>query len=303
MEGQMNQEEEIKRGMELAAGKPDIMPDQAGEQISPVFEDIQQTLRVPLVNLIFRTLANYPDYLENAWKALRPAFRSRVFEKEADYLHSMALLEPVPASSGVNWENIGEMDRLRAFNDTIFYVLPKLLLVTTAFYETSFNSRSAEEGKAAKEHDSSEIPLGIAEGTGKVKMVDPEKASERVRDLFSSIKDTHGHPLVSSYYRGIANWPDFLEEAWSRIKPLVGSAAYEERKQELIEQALAGIKNLPVLEIEKPGVEPGQREEIKLILTAFQHKFIPEMLLDVALIKAMLDGVQAVGSSRFSVAE
>jgi hypothetical protein len=301
MESRTNHKEEIERGMQLAASKPDVMPDQASEQISPIYEDIQRTLRVPLVNLIFRTLANYPDYFEPIWKELSPAFRTKVFEKEADSLRGMALLKPIPDSSGVKWESLAETDRLRAFNDTIYYVLPKLLLVTTAFYEASFGSRLEGDGQPAKAHDSSALPLGVAEGTTKVQMVDPEEASAQVRELFTSIKEKHGHPLVSSYYRGIANWPDFLEEAWSRIQPLVGSSAYEERKQELIEKALSGIRNLPVPKTEKLEMGKEQGEEIKLILTAFQHKFIPEMLLDVALIKAMLDGKEAA-SSRFSVA-
>lgn len=84
---------------------------------------------------------------------------------------------------------------------------------------------------------------------------------------------------------------------------MVGSSAYEDRKQELIEQTLAGIRNLSVPKIEKSKMKEEQSSEIKLILLAFQHKFIPEMLLDVGLIKAMLDGVKAASSSRFSVAE
>ena len=303
MESPVNHKEEIERGMQLAAGKPDIMPDQAGEQISPIYEDIQRTLRVPLVNLIFRTLANYPDYFVPMWNGVSPAFRSKAFEKEADNLRGMAFLEAVPDASAVNWESLPEIERLRAFNDTIFYVLPKLLLVTTSIYEVSFGSRREEETQPANELNSSEITLGVAEGTAKVQIVNPEKAAERVRELFSSIKEKHGHPLVSSYYRGLANWPDFLEEAWNRIKPLVGSSAYEERKQELIEQALAGTRNFKLLKVEKPAIDQEQSKEIKQILTAFQHKFIPEMLLDVALIKAMLDGKEAAAASRFSINE
>jgi hypothetical protein len=303
MKNSMNQHKEIERGMQLAANKPDVMPDQANEQIRPIYEDIQRSLRVPLVNLIFRTLANYPDYFETMWKGLSPAFRTKAFETEADALRGKALLEQVPDSSAVNWESLGEIERLRTFNDTIYYVLPKLLIVTTVFYEENFGRGVEEDVEHGNANDFSEMPLGVAEGTGKVQMVNPEKASERVRELFTSIKEKHGHPLVSSYYRGLANWPDFLKEAWIRIKPLVGSFAYEERKQELIEQALAGIRNLPVFKIEKPEMKEEESAEIKLILTAFQHKFIPEMLLDVALIKAMLDGVEAAASSRFSAAE
>ena len=303
MNKQGNQKEEIQQGMQLTAIHPDIMPGQADGQIRSIYEDIQRTLRVPIVNLIFRTLANYPDYLEHMWKELSLIFRTNSFENEADALRKMALLEHVPDSSEVEWESLEEIEQLRAFNDTIFYVLPKLLLVTTTFYQASFGNLSGKDLKHAKGHDLSALPLGAAEGTKKVQMVDPEKASERVTELFNSIKEKHGHPLVSSYYRGLANWPDFLEEAWSRIEPLVGSSAYEERKQELIKKAIAGVQNLPVSKIEKPEISGEQSQEIRKKLIAFQQKFIPEMLLDTALIKAMLDGKKSASYSRFSVGQ
>jgi hypothetical protein len=216
MENSRNIKEEVERGMQLAADKPDIMPDQASEEISPVYEDIQRTLRVPLVNLIFRTLANYPDYFTYMWNGLSPAFSTKAFEEKADNLRGKALLEELPEASGVDWENLGDMDTLRAFNDTIYYVLPKLLLVTTAFYKLGFDSLQGSS-KPEEEKDSSRIPPGVAKGTKKVQMVKPDEASASVKRLFASIKETHKHPLVSSYYRGLANWPDFLEEAWKRI--------------------------------------------------------------------------------------
>jgi hypothetical protein len=231
------------------------------------------------------------------WKGLSPAFRTKAFETEADTLRGKALLKGVPDSSEVNWKGFADMENFRAFNDTIYYVLPKLLLVTTLFNKVGFGKLEEEKGKFDKEKDSSEIPLGVAAGTGKVQMINPEKASERVKDLFSSIKEKHGHPLVSSYYRGIANWPDLLEESWSRIKPMIGSSAYENRKQELLRQALKGIQGLQIPKIEKPEIDEEKSEEIRLILIAFQHKFIPEMLLDVAMIKAMIDGEKAAASS------
>jgi hypothetical protein len=71
MENSSNIQEKVEEGMKLAARLPDIMPDQASEEISPVYEDIQRTLRIPLVNLILRTLANYPDYFTYMWNGLR----------------------------------------------------------------------------------------------------------------------------------------------------------------------------------------------------------------------------------------
>ena len=304
MNDQNTRNQLIERGMQLAATLPDIMPDQASEQIKPIYEDIKSTLRVPIVNLIFRTLANYPDYLEQLWKHFSPSLRSNSFEQEADNLREKALLEPVPNSSNTDWEKLEDLEKLRAFNDTIFYVLPKLLLITTAFDETTFRTIREQRGHstAATGDETQEIPQGVAEGTAKVEMVDPEKAQERVKNCFKSIKEQHGHPLVSSYFRGLGNWPDFLEEAWNKIKPLVGSAEYNKLRDFLSEQALNGLRRLPLTQAPKARLNEQQLEEVGAILTAFRYKFIPEMLIDAALIKALLDGPEEAYTSRFSAA-
>ena len=295
-------EGDVRRGMQLAARLPDIMPGQASKRIEAIYEEIQETLRVPIVNLIFRSLANYPDYLEGAWQRLRPALGTRSFERAADRLRAEALLEPVPDASGVRWEETGEIDRIRAFNDTIHYVLPKLLLIATALHETEFEP--APDGSAAEPlADPSRIPAGAAEGTTKVEMVESEKADERVRTLFESVRERHQHPLVSSYYRGLGNWPDFLDAAWERVRPLVGSDAYEARKGMLIDFARGAVRNLPIAGTAATELHEAQRDEVRALLAAFRSKFIPEMLLDVALIKALIDGPASARASRFSVAE
>lgn len=280
---------EIERGMKLAAERPEIMPDQASERIRPIYEEIQRTLRVPFVNLIFRTLANDPDYLVPAWNGLAPVLRTRAFERAADEIRAAALLEPVPGTDGVRWDELGDMDEVRAFNDTIHYVLPKLLLIATAWDEGRFGGADG---------DTREIPLGVAEGTNKVQMVSPENASGRVKELLEREKVRHGHPLVSSYYRGLANWPDLLEAIWTRIEPIVGSPGYQERRARLVTQAREAVRSLPI-----SGEITGaaRTEDVSALLVAFRRNFIPGMLIDAVLIKAMLDGPHGAARSRFSV--
>lgn len=226
--------------MALAAQRPEVMPDQANARIRPVYDDIQRTLRVPFVNLIFRTLADDPDYLVSAWEQVAPVVRMRAFEREADELRAAALLEPVPDASEVRWEATGPLAKIRAFNATIHYVLPKLLLIVTIWDEGAFGDGGTAEG------DRSAIPLGVAAGTDKAPMVGAEEASERIRELFRRETTRHGHPLVSSYYRILANWPDFLEAAWTRIEPIVGSAAYVGRQGVLVEHASRAVRALPI---------------------------------------------------------
>lgn len=45
-----------------------------------------------------------------------------------------------------------------------------------------------------------------------------------------------------------------------------------------------------------------RRGEVRAILAGFRTRFIPEMLVDAALIKAILDGPAAARTSRFSAA-
>jgi hypothetical protein len=101
-----NRQKDIERGMELIPKLPEIMPDKADERISLVYQDIQQTLRVPFVNFIFRTLANYPDYFEPTWQRFAQIFKTKAFERVADELRTQALLENIPdarLSGGKSW--------------------------------------------------------------------------------------------------------------------------------------------------------------------------------------------------------
>lgn len=288
-----------QRGMQLVARLPDVMPDRVSERIKKIYQDVQDTLRVPVVNLIFRSLANYPDYLERAWQRLRPVLRTQAFERAADRLRAEALLEPVPDTAGVRWEATGELDRIRAFNDTIHYVLPKLLLIATALDELDFGT-GADGSSEAPTADAREIPAGAAEGTTKVEMVEPEQADERVRALFESVRKRHEHPLVSSYYRGLGNWPDFLDAAWERVGPLVHSEPYDARRDALVRSAHAAVRELPFGGTTAAGLDEAQRAEVRDILAGFRTRFIPEMLLDAALIKALIDGPGRARASTFS---
>lgn len=285
----------ISKGMQLAADLPDIMPSDAAEQIRPVYEEIQRTLRVPFVNLIFRALANYPDYLVQAWAQVAPVASTYRFERAADDLRLRACLPDAPERVLID---VADAQLLRGFNDTIHYVLPKLLLVATLLDPGAADAalRSQVEGGGSPDG----FPSGVAEGTTKVQMLDPQKAEGRVAELFESIKSRHGHPLVSSYYRALGAWPDVLDCVWSRLEPWVGSEPYEARVRELVAAAETHAASLRgSARCSEPTGE--NAAEIGALLAAFRCKFIPEMLVDVAAIKAMLDGPEAAAKSPFSL--
>jgi hypothetical protein len=293
----------ISQGMQLAALLPNITQDDVSEQLKPVYEDIQHTLRVPLVNQLFRTLANYPDYLEQLWNHFSPAFAANSFELEADNLREKALLEDLPEMPENRWQAVDHIEQLRAFNDTIFYVLPKLHLTATIFYEATFNTIPVYRTRRGDTPVSNfAIQKGVAAGTTTVALIKPDEADPMVKSLFSDIKQHHDHSIVASYYRGIANWPDFLQQSWHEIKPLISSAAYENLKGFIIDQSSLSMRRIPLQQPAAIPLDEKQLEEVRALLVFFRYKFIPEILLDVALIKALLDGPAEAYTSRFSVA-
>lgn len=277
--------------MQLAAELPEMMPGQARDRMKPVYEEIQASLRVPFVNLIFRVLANFPDYFVPAWEGIVPIVRSRDFEQSADELRARAALEDMPGKADFSAEVDSE---LRALNDTIHYVLPKLLVVATLLGEGDALSNASHRAGSA------EIPRGVANGAAKVGMLDPEQAPESVARLFDRIKEAHGHPLVSSYFRALGQWPEVLEALWSELEPIVGSETYERRKNDLIAVAAAEAEALAGLGSPRALPEGSEGDQIRSLISAFRRKFIPEMLIDAMVIKSVLDGPDAATASALS---
>ncbi len=291
-----NRAEDVERGLDLIPRLGEVMPDEADEEINDIYEGVKVHLRVPFVNFIFRVLANYPPYLSFAWRKIEPHLLTPRFEEQADTLRARALVEPVP--EGADWASLGDLGQIRGFTDSIHYVLPKLLLVVSAFDE----GLGGERGDRDSQPEAGVQP-GVAEGTTSLQMVTPGEATGRVEEIFQEIRERHGHPDAASYYRGIARWPEFLDAAWERVSPLIGTDSYEERKRELLEETRSTVLKLPLPardEAVDRGLEEEQIEEIRAILAVFRFRVISDTFLDVSLIKAMLDGPEAARSSRFS---
>lgn len=191
------------RGTQLIPQLSEVMEDEADEAVRSLYADIRATLRVPFVNFIFRVLANYPAYLTSTWGGLSPLFRTVAFERAADKLRARALLEPLPDVRAEHLVRLDDLRRIRKFTDTIHYVLPKLLLVATAFDEALEGDALTERaGSGSADESSAEIPLGAAKGTSVVPMVASDQATDEIRAIFEDIKQRHEHPGVAAITGG-----------------------------------------------------------------------------------------------------
>ncbi|WP_299819047.1 alpha/beta fold hydrolase [uncultured Jannaschia sp.] len=282
-------EPEIARGRADLASLPEIMPDEAGPDVEAIYEDIQAVLRVPFVNFLFRVLANDPAYLKQAWDHLRPIARTRKFEDAAADLRSLVRSAAPPRRDGTDWASLGDLGPARDFTESIDYVLPKLLLVASILSET----RQADGLDIAVEPT---IPLGIADGTRKIPMVDPGTAGDELRVLFDDIRDHHGHPKVATYFRSLGQEPELLKALWGKLRPRVDDADYAATRTDLVNASEMLALNLPALDFTAP-------ESLKPALAFFRRKLIPDLMLDVHMARSILSDGAAERRNRFESTE
>jgi hypothetical protein len=110
---------------------------------------------------------------------------------------------------------------------------------------------------------------------------------------------------VARHYRALANWPPFLKVGWDYFEPIVGSAAYARHKEDVIDRALHVVRRLSLPRTGTAaafGMTEAEVADIRAIAAVFRLRLIPDLLLDVTLVKALPDGGEAARSSRFGVA-
>jgi len=289
----------IERGMSRVRDTPDLGKEDLSEPLQSIYDDIERTLRVPFVNFIFRTLANFPDYFVPAWKALAPLLRQVACERAGDRLRLLAANEIAVEPLANGSLSVEDRSAVAAFTDSIHYVLPKLLLTATALDRQASGDFIFRQ--VSPEEDAALIPHGIAQGTGKLPLLDPADADAQLRLLFQDIQDLHRHPGVASYYRGLGQYPVLLAQVWREVRRHVDTANYRQRKQAVLTLA----ESLADSELVRHAPAPmaPAPEAVREVLAVFRYRLIPDLLLDVTLTQAMLGDPQAAAYSRFSVSD
>ncbi|MBW3660820.1 MAG: halocarboxylic acid dehydrogenase DehI family protein [Gemmatimonadetes bacterium] len=251
---------------------PEVMPDDADERVAAIYDDVKGCLHVPFVNYLFRVLANDPADLERSWLALRPWVLSRKFEERADRLRRAAAPEEDPEPLDLGARAPESAGRIAAFNATIHGVLPRLLLIATGL----------AEGVPVGAHPGERIEPGIPDEAESIPMVAVDEAEGRLAELFHDIRERHGHPGVASWYRSLGNWPDLLEEVWSRLSPRVGSEAYVRRREALVDLAAASWRGLDGERHHRVIDDP----DLEGVVRSFRDRLIPDLLIDVSYVRA-----------------
>ncbi len=297
----------------LVRSLPEVREAGASPTVRAVFEDSQCVMRVPVVDVLLRMLANYPPFLENAWLVAKGSLQSRYAEAQADQIRQRAVLRFRPPgysdrdmlrAAGVTNE---ELVQIHAWNVTQQYLLPKMMLFAAAWQAAL--SGVAVGGARRPLQEREVLPGGIAEGTASIPLVEPGRAPGRVEDTFARIRQVWATPIVHDYFRGLANWPEYLDRAWADIRSATLVDEYVERRHELWWLARAAAEGMPY---DLPsgvewavgcGLEYAQIQEIQELLGLFAHRVLPDALLAVSLARVALDGHAAAARMPFSLGQ
>ncbi|MEU7827955.1 hypothetical protein [Nonomuraea sp. NPDC049129] len=246
-------------------GKPELTPETA-----QVIEEVPGYLGVPFVSPIFQALANYPDYLVPAWNRFKPIIGSPEFKQAAAGLGVPAGLLPAPE------ESLAAGD-IRRYTITFHRLLPEILLLASCWYRGLTVGAPATLALDGTTPDPG--PRGVAPEAVNI-VPDGTPPGEELARVYEEIRAVHGHPRVLSYYRAIGG---FMPQVWRRLEPIARSAEYAEAREQVLADTAAAAARLPV-----PVIDTAHADEVAAILAVFRVRLIPSLLLDTAVVLALL---------------
>ena len=277
----------------------EVPEEQAEGPVKAVYEDIKATMRVPIVNLVFRVLATEPDFLKIAWRQLHPNAQTVYFEETAADIRRYAV-EAVSRlgekRTPVYGEEVGQVVRL------FHYVNPKLLL-TVAALRASVNGQLPKVAELSS-YQKRQVAPGVPDGMVVPHMVDPAGADSRIQNLFADINASTGATLVNSDYRALAQWPDFLEPAWHAWKPVLGTPDFIRLQRDLRRIADDAAAMLPFrMEINPHslrlcGLSEPQLDFVRATLDEF-YRILPGLVGNTAFLAIGIDGKAIASESPF----
>lgn len=291
---------------------PQVDHHQASGALGDVYEDIHNTLRVPWVAFGIRVMSQFPNFIPEAWAALKPQISTRYAEEGADLvrLNSIvpgpAMPNPTPKLRRLGWtdEDIAE---LKIALDLLNYGNPKYLILITAFNE-AWHERDAGGRNATKlqGHDAEIIPYGLPKGVEKFHLLDPDQAPERTQLVLRDIRDASLHHGPASDYRVLAKWPDYLEVALKdSLAPAALTAEYDETARRIRKIAREHVKGF-----DAPGgvawrdltdkLSPEQIAGLTGLLFMY-NRFIADITIAIIRLKQAFDGPEDATENKYPV--
>jgi hypothetical protein len=191
----------------------------------------------------------------------------------------------------IDWEM---RDRIANFNAVAHYALAKTMLAM-AWLRLSLDGDLP--GGAA---GAAVVPEELAAGAFPVPPLAGAELRGKARDLLAELTPAHGHAVPDDYFRSIGRATDYLGAAWNALKAIVRDEPYDERATRLAEQAAAAAGEL----VSRPpavALADDDRRRLAAVLRYYTTRHLPDLLIDVAFLRALTDGPDAARSNPYDL--
>ncbi len=264
---------------------PAITEADATGEIAAIYTDIRTTLGVPVVALIWRHLAMFPDGLPWAWESLKPLYASDAIANEAVALRAglevpvlTGLSRPALAAAGVSNDDLIRITMiLRSYERSN----AKNLIALGALL-ASLEGKSSTLGEPAppsQKEDPIECEMPA--------LLTLDAMAPPVRALVETLNRIGGREeILASMYRYLAHWPAYLAlihgliapfGAEGRLEPLINNVISDGRRRATqLAGGLARPEKTPSKDIQK---------DLRAVLAQFVHGPIGKMTAIVPLIR------------------
>lgn len=233
---------------------PEVSEVSAPESVQAIYRDIRRLSGVPMVALIFRHMATYPEILEEVWTSIGPLFRGGRIQDAAWRISKFAnLVEPLPRLDAGTRHMLGlagnDLESIQNTLDAYNRANPVNLL---AMLSILARVQSDAPAKALQERDHWQPPPAIPGPLPK--MVAPEAMAPSLRSLINDFgfgDRSRLDPVVPSLFRHLAHWPKYLAALHVSLLPRFRdhsiALASNDLHKAMIREAAIVATNLPPL--------------------------------------------------------
>lgn len=222
-----------------------------------VYDDIERTLRAPVVNSVWRVaMAHEPALFCHVWTHLKPVFETRRFaalsvayrDAVCSGVEAAVDTKLAPTDLAVAPEAVTE---LRGQLATFDVVAPRLA-VTFELCDRLLNGGPVATDPAADRAATAPFPEWLDADRGRrVTLAGMDAAAEAAPETVAAVRDHHDlGPMLPSVHRCLAQWPAAFERLWSHLAPAFDTAAYAAatgRADDLVDAFVRGLPVAPAL--------------------------------------------------------
>lgn len=275
----------------------EVLEEDASPKVKQIFDEVKSVFRASTVNLVFRTLAVHPDYLELSWRQLRPNVQTLYFERQADEIRAVAARGMAHLGAPPR-PNEDASHVLRVFH----YMDPKLLIAVAAL-------RSATTGslpvlRLLPTMEKRQIVFGTPSDMSPVPLLDAETDDDLVRSIFEEMITTLGQ--LPDDYRALARWPEYLGWAWQSTRSVAHHPAYRKLLLSLRRQAEEAVLAFPFRVDCSPhtlrlcGISESEMDAVRDTLDKF-YRLLLGLVADIAFLSVGEGGDFGAEKSPFPV--